>query len=190
VYSRAHMLGWAHTGQALIHHFTSGPFTSYSKGRDHQNQETPQGGPWPRRQRDLEKGVTLIVANSRQPHKGDSDSQDHPLPDLFPAIPSTSAESINPISNESPPADPTSEEYPTANPTFNESSLSTPTTNPVYTTAPKLHRSHRISTLPSHLRDFHCFFVFATLHEPHTFREASSNPYWQQAMKEELDALL
>ena len=50
-------------------------------------------------------------------------------------------------------------------------------------------RSHRVTTLPSYLRDFHCFSAFASLQEPQTFHEASSNPLWQQAMKEELDAL-
>ena len=48
-------------------------------------------------------------------------------------------------------------------------------------------RSHRVTTLPSHLRDFHCFSALASLQEPQTFHEASSNPLWQQAMKEELD---
>uniref|UniRef100_A0A2N9FB11 Integrase catalytic domain-containing protein n=1 Tax=Fagus sylvatica TaxID=28930 RepID=A0A2N9FB11_FAGSY len=122
--------------------------------------------------------------------RGNSDSQADPLPNLFPEIPSPSAESVNPISDESPPADPSSDESPTADPTFDESPLSAPAANPVNTTAPEPRRSHRVSTLPSHLRDFHCFSAFATLHEPHTFREASSDPLWQQAMKEELDALL
>jgi hypothetical protein len=62
--------------------------------------------------------------------------------------------------------------------------------NPVNTNALEPCCSHRVSTLPSHLRDFHCFSAFATLHEPYTFREASSDPLWQQVMKEELDALL
>ena len=52
-----------------------------------------------------------------------------------------------------------------------------------------LRRSHRVTTLPSHLRDFHCFSALASLQEPQTFSEASSNPLWQQAMKEELDVL-
>ena len=52
-----------------------------------------------------------------------------------------------------------------------------------------LHRSHQKTTLPSHLPDFHCFSTLAFLQEPQTFREASSNPLWQQAMKEKLDAL-
>ena len=52
-----------------------------------------------------------------------------------------------------------------------------------------LHCSHRVTTLPSHLRDFHSFYALASLLEPQTFHEASSNPLWKQAMKEELDAL-
>ena len=52
-----------------------------------------------------------------------------------------------------------------------------------------LRRCHRVTTLHSHLRDFHCFSALASLQEPQTFHEASSNPLWRQAMKEELDAL-
>uniref|UniRef100_A0A2N9HHI0 Reverse transcriptase Ty1/copia-type domain-containing protein n=1 Tax=Fagus sylvatica TaxID=28930 RepID=A0A2N9HHI0_FAGSY len=55
--------------------------------------------------------------------------------------------------------------------------------------ATTLRRSSRVTTLPSHLRDFHCYTALATLHEPHSYREASSNPLWQAAMAEELDAL-
>ena len=39
-------------------------------------------------------------------------------------------------------------------------------------------RSHRVTTLPSHLCDFHCFSALASLQEPQTFREASSKPLW------------
>ena len=73
---------------------------------------------------------------------GNSDSQADPLPDLFPEIPSPFAESVNPISDESPPADPSSYESPTADPTFDESPLSTPAANPVNTTAHEPRRSH------------------------------------------------
>ena len=55
-------------------------------------------------------------------------------------------------------------------------------TGPFYSHA--LRRSHRATTLPSHLHDFHCFSALASLQEPLTFHEASSNPSWQQAMKE------
>ena len=51
-----------------------------------------------------------------------------------------------------------------------------------------LRRSHRVTTLPSHLCDFHCFSSLTSLQEPQTFREASSNPLWLQAMKEEFNA--
>jgi hypothetical protein len=53
-----------------------------------------------------------------------SDSQADPLPNLFPKIPSPSAESVNPISDESLSVDPSSDVSPTADPTFNESPLS------------------------------------------------------------------
>ena len=62
--------------------------------------------------------------------------------DVFPKIPSTSVESVNPISDESLLADPSSDESPTADPTFDESPLSTPTANLVNTTASKPRRSH------------------------------------------------
>ena len=52
-----------------------------------------------------------------------------------------------------------------------------------------LHHSHRVTTIPSHIRDFHCFSALASPQEPQNFHKASSNPLWQQAMKEELDAL-
>ena len=40
-----------------------------------------------------------------------------------------------------------------------------------------------------HLLDYHCYTALATLHEPHTYRDASIDHLWQIAMKEELDAL-
>jgi hypothetical protein len=39
------------------------------------------------------------------------------------------------------------------------------------------------------LRDYSCFSAVLSLHEPHTYREACTNPLWQQAMTEELQAL-
>nr|CAN67240.1 hypothetical protein VITISV_037460 [Vitis vinifera] len=47
----------------------------------------------------------------------------------------------------------------------------------------------RVRSIPPHLLDYHCYIAFATLHEPQTYREASIDPLWQIAMKEELDAL-
>uniref|UniRef100_A0A2N9IUJ7 Reverse transcriptase Ty1/copia-type domain-containing protein n=1 Tax=Fagus sylvatica TaxID=28930 RepID=A0A2N9IUJ7_FAGSY len=96
----------------------------------------------------------LYVTGQRHPPKQQKDETE----DAFALL----LELVNPIFDESPPADPTSDESPTADPTFDESSLFAPTVNPVNTTAPEPRRSHR----------------------------ASSDPLWQQVLKEELDALL
>uniref|UniRef100_A0A2N9G1T1 Integrase catalytic domain-containing protein n=1 Tax=Fagus sylvatica TaxID=28930 RepID=A0A2N9G1T1_FAGSY len=77
-----------------------------------------------------------------------------------------------------------SQETPHSSP---ESPAPAPSEDPAPATT--LRRSSRVTTLPSHLRDFHCYTALATLHEPHSYREASSNPLWQAAMAEELDAL-
>ena len=50
-------------------------------------------------------------------------------------------------------------------------------------------RSNRVREPPSHLKDYHCFSAIVSLQEPHSYREASINPLWQQAMAEELQAL-
>uniref|UniRef100_A0A2N9FPE1 Integrase catalytic domain-containing protein n=1 Tax=Fagus sylvatica TaxID=28930 RepID=A0A2N9FPE1_FAGSY len=52
-----------------------------------------------------------------------------------------------------------------------------------------LHRSDWVRAPPAHLRDYSCFSAVLSLHEPHTYREACTNPLWQQAMTEELQAL-
>ncbi|WJZ81727.1 hypothetical protein VitviT2T_001550 [Vitis vinifera] len=49
--------------------------------------------------------------------------------------------------------------------------------------------STRVRSIPPHLLDYHCYTALATLHEPQTYREAFTDPLWQIAMKEELDAL-
>jgi hypothetical protein len=50
-------------------------------------------------------------------------------------------------------------------------------------------RSTQVKALPSRLHDYHCYSAFATLHEPHSFREVHTNLFWQNAMFEELNAL-
>ena len=50
------------------------------------------------------------------------------------------------------------------------------------------HHLTRVRSIPTYLLDYHCYIVLATLHEPHTYREASTDPLWQIAMKEKLDA--
>ncbi|GKV10014.1 hypothetical protein SLEP1_g21439 [Rubroshorea leprosula] len=42
---------------------------------------------------------------------------------------------------------------------------------------------------PSYLCDYHCFPTITSLHKPQSYQEASSNPLWQQAMQDELQAL-
>ena len=51
------------------------------------------------------------------------------------------------------------------------------------------HHSTRVRSIPTHLLDYHFYTALTTLHEPQTYREASTDPLWQIAMKEELDAL-
>ena len=49
--------------------------------------------------------------------------------------------------------------------------------------------STQVRSILTHLLDYHCYAALAILHEPHTYREASTDPLWQIAIKEELDAL-
>ena len=51
------------------------------------------------------------------------------------------------------------------------------------------YHSTRVRSIPTHLLDYHCYTTIATLHKPQTYHEASTDPLWQIAMKEELDAL-
>ena len=51
------------------------------------------------------------------------------------------------------------------------------------------HHSTRVKSIPAYLLYYHCYIALATLHEPHTYRKASTNRLWQIAMKKELDAL-
>ena len=36
--------------------------------------------------------------------------------------------------------------------------------------------STRVRSIPAHLLDYHCYTALTTLHEPHTYREASTGP--------------
>ena len=38
-------------------------------------------------------------------------------------------------------------------------------------------QSTRVRSIPAHLLDYHCYTAIATLHEPHTYLEASTSPY-------------
>ena len=101
-----------------------------------------------------------------------------PVPDLFPEKTPPTIPALTPstsdLPSDEPPAPIIDVPYDTA-----------PAVDPVGPSdSHALRRSHRVTTLPSHLRDFHCFSALAYLQEPQSFCETSSNPLWQQAMKE------
>ena len=54
--------------------------------------------------------------------------------------------------------------------------------------SPDLRRSTQLSIPPPYLINYHYSFVLAILYEPHTYHEAHTDPLWQQATSEELDA--
>jgi hypothetical protein len=100
-----------------------------------------------------------------------------PSPELFPPSPEVST-SIPQTESSDHSSESSSDVTPHSSP---ESPAPAPATT--------LRHSSQVTSLPPHLRDFHCYTILATLHEPHSYREASSNPLWQAAMTEELDAL-
>ena len=55
--------------------------------------------------------------------------------------------------------------------------------------ATPLRRSTRVREPPTHLTDYHCFSTIVSLVEPTSYQEASTNPVWQKAIDEELQAL-
>ena len=69
--------------------------------------------------------------------------------------------------------------------------LGSPTPTPLEDLVQDISPRHltRVRSIPTHLLNYHCYTTFATLHEPHTYPEASTDPLWQIAMKNELDAL-
>ena len=62
-----------------------------------------------------------------------------------------------------------------------------PPENPPQDIPPR--HSTRVRSIPTRLLDYYCYTTLATLHEPQTYRKPSTDPLWQIAMKEELDAL-
>ena len=54
---------------------------------------------------------------------------------------------------------------------------------------PTIELPPRVRNPPPYLRDYHCFSTMLHHHEPQSYKEASANPLWQQAMQEELQAL-
>ena len=109
-----------------------------------------------------------------------------PLPDLFPEESPTSL-SKSPLFITDVPSH-ASDELPA--PIIDVPIDTAPIVDPISPSdSQALRHSHPVTTLPSHLCDFHCISALASLQEPQTFHEASSNSLWQQAMKEKVDAL-
>ena len=42
--------------------------------------------------------------------------------------------------------------------------------------------STRVRSIPTHVFDYHCYTTLTTLHEPHTYYEASTDPLWKIAI--------
>ncbi|KAL0540368.1 hypothetical protein IC582_024605 [Cucumis melo] len=93
--------------------------------------------------------------------------------DLFPP-------SESPIGNELAQSAPTSA-------TSDQSSISGGSPEPTPDTPPR--RSTRVREPPIHLQDYHCFSTIISLVEPTSYQVASTNPVWQKAMNDELQAL-
>uniref|UniRef100_A0A2N9HIH1 Integrase catalytic domain-containing protein n=1 Tax=Fagus sylvatica TaxID=28930 RepID=A0A2N9HIH1_FAGSY len=106
-----------------------------------------------------------------------------PSPKLFPPSPEMST-SIPQTESSDHSSESSSDVTPHSSP---KSSAPAPSEDPAPATT--LRRSSRVTSLPSHLRDFHCDTTLATLHKPHSYCEASSNPLGQAAMTKELDTL-
>ncbi|GLT38346.1 hypothetical protein SLA2020_126020 [Shorea laevis] len=54
---------------------------------------------------------------------------------------------------------------------------------------PSSSRPTRVRNPPNYLRDYHCFPTITSLREPQSYQETFSDPFWQQAMSDELQAL-
>ena len=86
-----------------------------------------------------------------------------PLPDLFPEESPTSLSESPPSITDVPSH--ASDELPA--PTIDMPTDPVPTVDPAGPSdSHTLHRSHRVTTLPSHLRELHCFSALAFLKEP------------------------
>ena len=56
---------------------------------------------------------------------------------------------------------------------YSDPAPSTPSESPI-----NIRRSTQVRASLSHLTDYHCYFALVTLHEPYSYREASTNPLW------------
>lgn len=51
---------------------------------------------------------------------------------------------------------------------------------------PTIELPPRVRNRPPYLCDYHCYSTMFHYHEPQSYKEASEDPLWQQAMQEEL----
>ena len=67
------------------------------------------------------------------------------------------------------------DELPNPNP-----ELGSPTPAPLEDLAQDIPHRHLtlVRSIPAHLLDYYCYTILATLHEPQTYREASTDPLW------------
>lgn len=74
---------------------------------------------------------------------------------------------------------------------FNTLSPSPTSTEPIMNLdiVPASHHSTRVSNPHPHLNNYHWYYSIKTLHELSSYREASTDHIWQQAMSEEIRAL-
>ena len=58
--------------------------------------------------------------------------------------------------------------------------LGSPTPVPLEDLAQDITPCHstQVGSIPTYLLDYHCCTTFATLHEPHTYCKASTDPLW------------
>ncbi|KAA0043165.1 Integrase, catalytic core [Cucumis melo var. makuwa] len=71
--------------------------------------------------------------------------------------------------------------------TSDQRSISDGSLEPTPDTLPR--RSTRVRESPIHLQDYHCFSTIVALVEPTSYQKASTDPLWQKAMNDELQAL-
>jgi hypothetical protein len=69
-------------------------------------------------------------------------------------------------------------DFPLANPSANSLVSPQELALPDQTSPFPLRRFNRVRAPPAYLRDYSCFSVVLSFHEPHTYREIYTNPLW------------
>ena len=113
----------------------------------------------------------------------------NPSIDLFPDSTDTSLLPDTPHPSASPSPSSSSIDTLTESSTLLSPELPAPTAGSAPVPDPPLRQSNRVKTPSVLLRDYVAFSTILSHHEPQSYREASSNPLWQKAMDDELQAL-